>query len=67
MIGDDIVITIVELDNNKIRIGIDAPPDIEIHREEVYKEIEMENKDAANNMVDITSLKNFKAANNDEE
>lgn len=34
-IGDDIVITIVRLDRDKVRIGIEAPPDVTILREEI--------------------------------
>ena len=68
MLGDDIVITIVEVDNNKIKIGIEAPAEVEIHREEVYREIELENKDAinANDIVGLTSFKNFKAEEKEE-
>lgn len=39
MIGDDIVITVAEIKYDKIRIGIEAPSNIPIHREEVYKKI----------------------------
>lgn len=62
MIGDDIVLTIVEIENNKLRIGIDAPDHVEIHREEVYREIELENKDAviANLNLNLDNLKKFK-------
>lgn len=68
MVGDDIVITIVEIEGNKIKIGIDAPIEVEIHREEIYKGIELENKDAIkrNDIVDLTSLKNFKTEEMDE-
>lgn len=38
-VGDDIVITVVELRGDKVRLGIDAPGDIPVHREEVYREI----------------------------
>lgn len=46
-IGDDIKITIVEIKGHQIRVGIDAPRDIKIHREEVYLMILEENKMAA--------------------
>ena len=37
VIGDDIVITIVEIRGDKIRLGIDAPNEVPVHREEVYQ------------------------------
>jgi len=42
MIGDDIVITVVDIRGDKVRLGIDAPPQIPIHREEVYQAIQRE-------------------------
>ena len=36
MIGDDIAIKVIEIDRGKIRLGITAPENIDIHREEVY-------------------------------
>ena len=47
MIGDDVVITIVDIRGDKVRLGIDAPLDIPVHRREVYDAIQRENKKAA--------------------
>ncbi|MCP4190713.1 MAG: carbon storage regulator CsrA [Planctomycetaceae bacterium] len=50
MIGDDIVITVVDVRGDKVRLGIDAPTDIPVHRQEVYDAIQREKnakKDAA--------------------
>ena len=47
MIGDDIVITIVDIRGDKVRLGIDAPTDIPVHRQEVYDAIQRENRKAA--------------------
>lgn len=47
MIGDDIVLTIVDIRGDKVRIGIAAPTDIPVHRQEVYETIQRENMEAA--------------------
>jgi carbon storage regulator len=38
-IGDNIVVTISRIQGDKVRVGIDAPADIEVHREEVLEQI----------------------------
>ena len=40
MIGDNIVITVVDVRGDKVRLGIDAPTDIPVHRQEVYDAIQ---------------------------
>ena len=47
MIGDDVVLTIVDIRGDKVRLGIDAPQDIPVHRQEVYEAIQRENQKAA--------------------
>jgi carbon storage regulator len=39
VINSDIVITVVEIRGDKVRLGIDAPKDVPVHREEVYEAI----------------------------
>lgn len=40
VINDDIVITVVEVRAGKARIGIEAPKDVTVHREEIYKKVQ---------------------------
>ncbi len=47
MIGDNIVITIVDIRGDKVRLGINAPTEVPVHRQEVYEAIQRENLKAA--------------------
>ena len=47
VIGDDVQITIVDIRGDKVRLGINAPTEIPVHRQEVYEAIQRENLRAA--------------------
>ncbi len=47
MIGDDVMITIVDIRGDKVRLGIDAPPEVPVHRQEIYEAIKRENRKAS--------------------
>jgi len=47
MVGDDIVITVLEVRGDVVRVGIAAPRSIRVHREEVYRELQRANREAA--------------------
>ncbi len=51
-IGDNIKITVVDIDGKQVKIGIEAPRDISIFREEVYERIKQENLRASNASAD---------------
>ena len=53
IIDDQIVITINSVEGETVKLGIEAPRHITIHREEVYLEIQEENKKAMSNVIDI--------------
>ncbi len=57
IIGDNITIKIIEMKSGGIRIGIDAPAETKIYRQEVYDRIKDENIGAANwNLDDLESI-----------
>ncbi len=60
IIDDNIEIMVVHIDEDKVKLGIKAPRNIEIHRKEIYEEIQKSNKEAANTKeVDFNKLKNM--------
>lgn len=57
IIGDDIKITIVELKGGGVRIGIDAPRELKVHRQEVFDQIKKENREATQwDLADLNEL-----------
>ena len=61
VIGNDVVITILEVRGGQIRIGVDAPRNLAVHRAEIYEQVQAENRAAAAS-TDLTSkLLNTKA------
>ncbi len=42
MIGDDVTLMVIEIRGDKVRLGIDAPKDVSVHREEVFNAIRRE-------------------------
>ena len=46
-IGDEIVVTIVDIRGDKVRLGIEAPSHVPVHRQEVYEAIKRENRKAS--------------------
>ena len=47
VIGDNVVVTVVDVRGDKVKLGIEAPQDISVHRREVYDAIRRENEQAA--------------------
>jgi carbon storage regulator len=46
MIGDNVTVTVMDVHGNQVRVGVNAPKDIEAHREEVYERVQAERASA---------------------
>lgn len=58
MIGDDIEVTVLKLEDGSVKLGINAPKEVSILRKELYEAVKEENKKAIN--VDMSLLKKLK-------
>ncbi len=56
VIGHDIVVTVLQIRGDQIRLGIDAPRDVQVHRQEVFLALEGANREAAISAEDLTGL-----------
>lgn len=56
IIDDNIEIKVLEIEEGKVKLGIDAPKDIDIFRKEIYLSIEEENIEAAKTKIDLEKI-----------
>ena len=59
MIGNDIEITIIEVKGEQVRLGINAPKSVPIHRKEIYLQIKAENVEVADGTSEIEQIKHL--------
>jgi carbon storage regulator len=58
VIGDDINITVLGVKGNQVRLGVNAPKDVSVHREEIYQRIQFEKEggEKSGNTASITKI-----------
>lgn len=56
VVGEDIVITVIEIKGGQVRIGIDAPRSVDVYREEIYEQVKQENLSAIANVDQIRKV-----------
>jgi len=47
MIGDNVTVTVLRVKGNQVRLGVNAPKDVSVHREEIFERIQQEETDEA--------------------
>ncbi len=55
VIGKDVVVTVLEVRGDQVRLGVSAPRDVDVHREEVFDELQETNRAAASPSPDAVS------------
>ena len=58
-IGDNITITLIEVRGDQVKIGIEAPKNVKVFRQEVFNAIQTENREAAANSQTLEALSKF--------
>lgn len=58
MLNDNIVVSVIDINGDQVRIGIEAPPNVTIYREEIYEAIKQQNQHAVEFKDDIQNILN---------
>ncbi|WP_377887318.1 carbon storage regulator CsrA [Alkalihalobacillus sp. R86527] len=59
IINDEIELKVISIEGDTVKLGVEAPKNISIHRKEVYVEIQEENKLASSQEINLEELKGF--------
>lgn len=67
-IGDEIQVTVVEIQGKQVKLGVKAPREVAVHRQEIYEKIQQENIRASQvDDFDLSDLKQAAESNSDED
>jgi carbon storage regulator len=56
MIGNDVTVTVLGVKGNQLRIGVNAPKDVAVHREEIYERIKREEEQESRSGAPVTRI-----------
>ena len=52
MIGDNVTVTVLRVKGNQVRLGVNAPKDVSVHREEIFERIQNETDESSDESAD---------------
>ena len=56
VVGENIVVTVIEIKGGQVRIGVDAPREVAVYREEIYEQVKQENLSAIANAEQLRGV-----------